>query len=69
MIGVEFHTNEIGYSVAKGLFSRGVLTAGTLVNSKTIRFEPPAIIKYEQLDQVIVRVKEALHDTKKEFRL
>lgn len=69
MIGVEFHTNEIGYSVAKGLFSRGVLTAGTLVNSKTIRFEPPAIIKYEQLDQVIVRVKEALHDTKKEFGL
>ncbi|KRM06091.1 putrescine--2-oxoglutarate aminotransferase [Liquorilactobacillus ghanensis DSM 18630] len=69
MIGVEFHTNEIGYNVAKELFSRGVLTAGTLVNSKTIRFEPPAIISYDQLDTVIERMKGALTDTKTEFKL
>lgn len=69
MIGVEFHSDKIGYSVAKGLFDRGVLTAGTLVNSKTIRFEPPAIIEYDQLDQVIERMREALKATKEKFDL
>jgi putrescine aminotransferase len=69
MIGVEFHSSEIGYDVSKGLFERGVLTAGTLVNSKTIRFEPPAVIEYNQLDQVIDRMTLALADTKKHFAL
>lgn len=64
MIGVEFHSDAIGYSVSKGLFSRGVLTAGTLVNSKTIRFEPPAVITYEQIDKVIARMDEALAATR-----
>ncbi len=69
MIGVEFNKNEYGYSVAKGMFQRRVMTAGTLVNSKTIRFEPSAIISYEDLDTVLVRFEEAVVDTKKEFNL
>ncbi|NIO10897.1 MAG: aminotransferase class III-fold pyridoxal phosphate-dependent enzyme, partial [Deltaproteobacteria bacterium] len=40
LIGMEFPTDGIGYKVAAGLFSRGVLTAGTLTNAKTIRIEP-----------------------------
>jgi putrescine aminotransferase len=53
MIGMEFTTNEAGYDVAKGLFENGVLVAGTLINAKTIRIEPPLIITYEELDRVL----------------
>jgi putrescine aminotransferase len=69
MIGLEFVTSDVGYSVAKGMFSRRVLTAGTLVNAKCIRFEPAAIITYEELDLVLERLEEAVIDTKTEFGL
>ena len=63
MIGVEFQKKEIGYSVAKGLFARGVMTAGTLVNAKTIRFEPPAVITLDQINAVLKRMDAALSST------
>ena len=63
MLGVEFHTSEIGYETAKGLFARRVLTSGTLVNAQTIRFEPPALISEQDIDDVIFRLDEALADT------
>ncbi|MDO5388656.1 MAG: aminotransferase class III-fold pyridoxal phosphate-dependent enzyme, partial [Clostridia bacterium] len=69
MLAVEFCKSEVGYSVAKGLFARGVMTAGTLVNAKCIRFEPAAVITEEQIAKVIERMDEALSDTKKEFDL
>jgi putrescine aminotransferase len=53
MIGMEFHTNEIGYEVAKGLFENGILVAGTLINAKTIRIEPPLVITKTELDTVL----------------
>ena len=65
MIGVEFTRNELGYKVSKGLFSRGVMTAGTLVNAKTIRFEPPAVITEKQIETVLFRMDEALADVSK----
>lgn len=69
MIGLEFVTSDVGYSVAKGMFDRRVLTAGTLVNAKCIRFEPAAIISYEDMDNILIRLEEALADTKVEFSL
>ena len=69
MLAVEFVKCEVGYSVAKGLFARRVMTAGTLVNAKCIRFEPAAVITKEDIDQVISRLDESLSDTKKEFDL
>jgi len=69
MLAVEFVKCDVGYSVAKGLFSRGVMTAGTLVNAKCVRFEPTAVITEEQIKAVISRMDEALADTKKEFNL
>ncbi|MBO5057580.1 MAG: putrescine aminotransferase [Lachnospiraceae bacterium] len=69
MLAVEFAASDVGYSVAKGLFARGVMTAGTLVNAKCIRFEPSAVITREQIDTVIERMDAALADTKKEFNL
>lgn len=53
LVGIEFVSDEIGYEVSKGLFDNGVLVAGTLVNAKTIRVEPPLTIKKEQIDYVV----------------
>lgn len=65
MLAVEFKSSDIGYETAKGMFDRGVLTAGTLVNAKCIRFEPAAVITEEQILQVIERMDGALADTRK----
>lgn len=64
MIGIEFHKDEIGYDVSKGMFDRGVLVAGTLINSKTIRVEPALTISYEEVDQVVSTFKEVLNHVK-----
>lgn len=69
MLAVEFCKCDVGYSVAKVLFERGVMTAGTLVNSKCIRFEPTAVISKEDMDNVIERLDEAVGNTKNEFNL
>lgn len=53
MLGIEFHSHEVGYKVAKGLFENGILVAGTLINAKTIRIEPPLIIGRADVDRVL----------------
>jgi putrescine aminotransferase len=58
LIGMEFHTDGIGYKAAAGLFSRGVLTAGTLTNARTIRFEPALNVPREILDEVLNRLED-----------
>ncbi len=58
LIGMEFPTDGIGYKVASGLFSRGVITAGTLTNAKTIRFEPALNIPQEILDEILGRLED-----------
>ena len=60
LIGVEFNDTEFGYSVAAGLFRRGVLVAGTLLNAKTIRIEPALFIPKEQIDEVLNRLDDTL---------
>lgn len=67
LIAIEFHKSDIGYDVAKGMFARKVLTAGTLANSKCIRFEPPAVMSEEQIAQVLERLDAALEDTSTRF--
>ncbi|MGE5701092.1 MAG: putrescine aminotransferase [Clostridia bacterium] len=64
LIGVEFHNDEIGYEVSKGLFDNGVLVAGTLINAKTIRIEPPLTLTYEEADTVIATFKKVLGELK-----
>ncbi len=53
LIGMEFATNELGYDLAKSLFTDNILVGGTLNNATVIRIEPPAVISYEQIDQVL----------------
>jgi putrescine aminotransferase len=50
-----FHTPEIGYQVAAELFKRGVLVAGTLTSSHTIRIEPALTIEQEVIDEGLNR--------------
>lgn len=69
MLAVEFLSCEIGYETSKGLFARGVMTAGTLVNAKSIRFEPTAVISQQDMEDVIARMDAALADTKKTMGL
>lgn len=58
LLGMEFPDDEIGYKVASGLFSKGVLTAGTLTNAQTIRIEPALNIPYELIDEMLKRLEE-----------
>jgi putrescine aminotransferase len=67
MIGMEFTTNGAGYEVAKGLFENGVLVAGTLINAKTIRIEPPLIITKAELDRVLEVLKIVFADVSRKF--
>jgi len=69
LICMDFPAAEVGYAVVKGLFSRHVMTSGTLVNAKAVRIEPPAVIKYETIDIVIQKLEESIIDAKKEFKL
>jgi putrescine aminotransferase len=68
LIGVEFVTNEIGYEVAKGLFENGVLVAGTLIQAKTIRIEPPLTITKAELDKVLEILNKVMGRVSKQFR-
>lgn len=69
LICMEFPEAEVGYAITKGLFSRKVMVAGTLVNAKTVRIEPPAVLTYETIDSVLAKLEESIVDAKKEFNL
>lgn len=60
LIGQHFKTPEIGYKVAASLFKRGVIVAGTLTSAHTIRIEPPLVIKYDEIDDGLERLDQAL---------
>jgi len=62
LIGIEFFTSDMGYKTAKAMFARKVMTAGTLNNASTIRIEPPLTISYEDLNEVLSRMDEALSE-------
>lgn len=60
LIAIEFVDDAIGYEVSKYMFDNGVLVAGTLVNAKVIRVEPPLTILEAQADRVFEVVRLAL---------
>lgn len=65
LIGQHFHTPEVGYRVAAGLFKRGVLVSGTLTNAHTVRIEPPLVITFEEIDRVLDRLEDTLTEIAK----
>jgi putrescine aminotransferase len=62
LIGLEFVDDQFGYAVAAGLFKRGVLVAGTLLNSKTLRIEPALGIPRHLVDEVLEKLEDTLED-------
>jgi putrescine aminotransferase len=62
LIGQHFVNDDIGYAVASGLFKRGVLISGTLNNSRVIRVEPPLVITRAEIDTVLNRLEDTLHE-------
>jgi putrescine aminotransferase len=62
LIGQHFVNDEIGYAVASGLFKRGILISGTLNNSRVIRVEPPLVITREEIDTILNRLEDTLHE-------
>jgi putrescine aminotransferase len=62
LLGVEFVDNEFGYAVAAGLFKRGVLVGGTLLNSKTLRVEPALNIPRPLVDEVLEKLDDTLNE-------
>jgi putrescine aminotransferase len=65
LIGQHFINDEVGYKVAAGLFRRKVLVAGTLINAKAIRFEPPLVVAKEEIDEVLNRLRDTLKSVSK----
>jgi putrescine aminotransferase len=63
LIGMEFHSDPIGWKCASGLFKRGVLVAGTYSKARTIRIEPALGISMDLLKEMLNR----LEDTFKEM--
>ena len=68
MIALEFPDTDIGFRVSKGLFREKILVAGTLVNAKTIRIEPPLNITLEQVDNVINALGKVLKEIASEMK-
>jgi putrescine aminotransferase len=62
LIGMQFVDNARGFSVAKRLFQRKILTGGTINNATVIRIEPPAVITYKQIDTVLRALEESLQE-------
>ncbi len=60
MIALEFADDATGFRIAKHMFDNGVLVAGTLVNARVIRVEPPLVIREDQADRVFATLGEAL---------
>jgi putrescine aminotransferase len=60
ILGMEFTDNDLGYEVAKELFSRNILISGTYINSRVLRVEPPLVISYPQIDQFLGALEESL---------
>jgi putrescine aminotransferase len=62
LLGLEFPNTEIGYKIVSGLFRRNVLVAGTLTNSRVVRFEPALNIEDSLLDEILERLEDTLKE-------
>ncbi len=60
MIALEFADDAIGFAISKHMFDNGVLVAGTLVNARVIRVEPPLVIRESEADRVFETLADAL---------
>jgi putrescine aminotransferase len=64
LIGMQFKSAAIGWQVVSRLFRRGVLVAGTMSNSETVRFEPALNIPDVLLDEILNRLEDTLREVR-----
>ena len=62
LLGLEFMNKDIGYKIVSGLFRRSVLVAGTLTNSKVVRFEPALNISDALIDEILDKLEDTLKE-------
>ena len=53
LMAVEFFADEYGYEFSKEMYNQHVIISGTLNNSKSIRFEPPASLTPEEIAKIL----------------
>ena len=68
MLGMEFTSHELGYSVAKALFARGVLISGTYIHARVLRVEPPLVVSQEQMDLFLAALQDSLDEAHRTVR-
>jgi putrescine aminotransferase len=64
LIGMQFKSAELGWEVVSRLFQKGVLVAGTMSNSETVRFEPALNIPNELLYEILNRLEDTLREVR-----
>ncbi len=64
LIGMQFKNAPIGWEVVSRLFQKGVLVAGTMSNSETVRFEPALNIPSELLNEILNRLEDTLREVR-----
>jgi putrescine aminotransferase len=69
MLGMEFASHELGYAVARCLFSRQILISGTYINARVLRIEPPLPVGYPQLDRFLAALEDSLQEVYRDQRL
>ena len=64
LIGLQFKNAQLGWEVVSRLFQKGVLVAGTMSNSETVRFEPALNIPNELLYEILNRLEDTLREVR-----
>jgi len=64
LLGLQFKSAALGWQVVSRLFRKGVLVAGTMSNSETVRFEPALNIPMALLDEILNRLEDTLREVR-----
>lgn len=64
LLGMQFKSAALGWQVVSRLFRKGVLVAGTMSNSETVRFEPALNIPDSSIDEILNRLEDTLREVR-----
>ncbi len=64
LLGMQFKSATLGWQVVSRLFRKGILVAGTMSNSETVRFEPALNIPDTSLDEILNRLEDTLREVR-----
>jgi putrescine aminotransferase len=64
LLGMQFKSAALGWQVVSRLFRKGVLVAGTMSNSETVRFEPALNIPDAFIDEILNRLEDTLREVR-----